>query len=145
VTASKASAPTLSNRYGAPKRAVSRRGKIGLLVLAGVLALAFVAWLGLGRGTAGVDSKDIGFTVTDSTQTVVDFQVTKDPGASAQCAVKALNESYAIVGWDVVTIGANSADAGAGQGRTTAQRAVLRTESLAVSGLVDSCWLVPAP
>ncbi|MCU1575216.1 MAG: hypothetical protein JWO93_3298 [Micrococcaceae bacterium] len=116
-----------------------------MLVLAAVFALAFVAWLGLGRGPATVDSKDVGFTVTDSTQTVVDFQVTKDPGAVAQCAVKALSESYAIVGWDVVTIGANDAGAGSGQGRTTAHRVALRTESLAVSGLVDSCWLVPAP
>ena len=108
-----------------------------------VLALAFVAWLGLGRGPAAVGNKVVGYNVTDATQTVVDFQVTKDPASTAQCAVKALGESFAVVGWDVVTIGPNGVDAGADKGRTTAQRASVRTESLAVSADVDSCWLVP--
>lgn len=113
-----------------------------MTVVIAVLALAFVAWLGLGRGPAAVGSKDIGFVVKDSTMTQIDFQVTKDPDATAQCAVKALGESFAVVGWDVVTIGPNGTEAGAGQGRTTAQRAMVRTESPAVSGVVDSCWLV---
>jgi len=134
---------SLANRYGAPKRALTRRNKILITVVISVLALAFVAWLGLGRGPAAVGNKVVGYNVTDATQTVVDFQVTKDPASTAQCAVKALGESFAVVGWDVVTIGPNGVDAGADKGRTTAQRASVRTESLAVSADVDSCWLVP--
>ena len=33
---------------------------------------------------------------------------------------------------------------GADGGRTMAQRAVLRTESLSVSGVVDNCWIPDA-
>jgi len=142
VTIPDSSADTsLANRYGAPKRTFSRRAKISIAVVVSVLALAFVAWLGLGRGPAAVDNKVVGYSVTDATQTLVDFQVTKDPADTAQCAVKALGESFAVVGWDVVTIGPNGPDAGSNQGRTTAQRASVRTESAAVSAVVDSCWV----
>jgi hypothetical protein len=55
-----------------------------------------------------------------------------------------MNESYAVVGWDVVTIGPNGTAAGSDGGRTTAQRAMVRTDSLAVSLVVDSCWIVPS-
>ncbi len=121
-----------------------RRRKIILTAVIAVLALVFIAWLALGRGEASVTSKDVGFSVQDSTLTEVDFQVTKNPADTAQCAVKALGSSFAIVGWDVVTIGPNGTDAGIDRGRTTAQRALVRTESLAVSSVVDSCWIVPA-
>ncbi|MCY0904912.1 DUF4307 domain-containing protein [Arthrobacter sp. H14-L1] len=138
-------ATSVATRYGAPKRRWTRRTKVILSAVVAVLTLVFVAWLALGRGEPSVASKDVGFSVRDSTLTEVDFQVVKDPGATAQCAVKALASSFAIVGWDVVTIGPNGTDSGIDQGRTTAQRAAVRTESLAVSGVVDSCWIVPAP
>ncbi|MDJ0354746.1 MAG: DUF4307 domain-containing protein [Actinomycetota bacterium] len=137
-------ATSVATRYGTPKRVVPRRQKILLTTVIAVLALVFVAWLALGRGEAPVTSKDIGFSVQDGTMTQVDFQVVKNPGDTAQCAVKALGSSFAIVGWDVVTIGPNAADSGTDQGRTTAQRAWVRTESPAVSGVVDSCWIVTA-
>ncbi len=144
VTISDSSADTsLVNRYGTPKRALTRRAKIVIAAVITLLSLAFVTWLGLGRGPAPVDNKVIGFTVTDATQTLIDFQVTKDPDATAQCAVKALGESFAVVGWDVVTVGPNGSEVGSDQGRTTAQRALIRTESPAVSAVVDSCWVVP--
>ncbi|WP_269047908.1 DUF4307 domain-containing protein [Paenarthrobacter sp. Z7-10] len=143
MTVSDASAATsLTNRYGRPKRALTRRKKIILTAVIAVLVLAFVTWLAVGRGPAAVDSKVIGFSVTDATLTEVDFQVIKNPGSTAQCAVKALGSDFAVVGWDVLTIGPNAAGTGADQGRTTAHRAKARTESLAVSGVVDSCWLV---
>ncbi len=138
-------ATSVATRYGAPKRAWTRRTKVIVGAVAVVLTLVFVGWLALGRGEPSVASKDVGFSVRDSTLTEVDFQVVKDPAATVQCAVKALGSSFAIVGWDVVTIGPNGTDSGMDQGRTTAQRAAVRTESLAVSGVVDSCWIVPAP
>jgi hypothetical protein len=100
-----------------------------------------MAWVSTSSATGGVTSKDIGFSVTDATQTEVDFQVTREPGTAVKCAVKALDSKFAVVGWKVVDIPAGEPDGTADNGRTVSQRVVLKTESLAVSGLVDSCWV----
>ena len=55
-----------------------------------------------------------------------------------------MDSKFAVVGWKVVDIGPNAADAGTDGGRTTAHRARLRTESQAVSAVVDSCWIPDA-
>ncbi len=68
--------------------------------------------------------------------------MTKDPEATGQCAVQVLSSSFAVVGWEVVTIGPTPASEGTDNGRTTAERVSLRTESLGVSGVVESCWIV---
>ena len=89
-----------------------------------------------------VTFKDIGFSTTDATQAEIDFQVTREPGTAVKCAVKALDSKFAVVGWKVVDIppgeaGGTTADGG----RTVSQRVAVRTESLSVSGVVDSCWV----
>ena len=53
-----------------------------------------------------------------------------------------MNESYAVVGWNVVTVGPNGKDAGSENGRTTTVRGEIRTDSLAVTGVVENCWMV---
>jgi hypothetical protein len=118
---------------------------------AGIAALAvgmgFLAWVSTSNATASVTFKDIGYRTTDATQAEVDFQVTREPGTPVKCAVKALDSKFAVVGWKVVDIPAASQEAQgqtADGGRTIAQRVVLRTESQAVSGVVDSCW-IPKP
>ncbi|WP_026553796.1 DUF4307 domain-containing protein [Arthrobacter sp. 35W] len=146
MTVSNSSATTsVANRYGAPKRALGRRAKVVWLAVAAVLALAFVAWLALGRGEAPVVNKLVGYSVVDATLTEVDLQVTKDPADTAQCAVKAMDATYAVVGWNVATIGPNSSSEGSDSGRTTALRVHVRTDSPAVTGVVDSCWIVKQP
>ena len=70
----------------------------------------------------------------------VDYEVTKDPAATAQCAVQVLNESYAVVGWTVVTIPPADAEAD-GDGRTTSHSTAVRTESEGVTGGVNACWI----
>lgn len=136
--------PSLANRYGSPQRTfkgMSKARKILLIGVIGVLVLAFVSWLTFGRGP-GADLKLIGFNVINASETTVDFQVTKDPASTAQCEVKALNDSYTVVGWKIATVPANSTDQGIEQGRTTKQQIQLLTDSLAVSAVVDSCWIV---
>ncbi len=86
--------------------------------------------------------KDLGYSTVDATVTEVDFQVVKYPAATAKCAVKALDSKFAVVGWKVVEVGPNEPKDGADGGRTTVQRVMLRTESEAVSGVVDNCWIV---
>ncbi len=142
VTTSDSPAPTsLTNRYGAPKRGVSKKTQKILLIVAAVLSLTWVLWAVLG-GNTGVSNKLLSYNVVDSTMTTVDLAVTKAPSGTAKCAIKAMNSSYAVVGWNVITIGPNGKDVGSENGRTTIVRGELRTDSLAVTGVVENCWIV---
>ena len=132
---------SLANRYGGQKRALTRKGKRNILIACLALGIAFLAWVAISATAASVSFKNIGYSTPDATLTTIDFQVTKDPAADAKCAVKAMDSKFAIVGWKVVDIGPNAADGGTDGGRTTAHRAELRTESQAVSAVVDSCWI----
>ena len=133
--------PSLANRYGGQKRALS--GKTRRIILAAALAsgIGFMAWISTSNATSSVTFRDIGYSTPDATLAEIDFQVTKDPATDAKCALKALDAKFAVVGWKVVDIGPNAADEGADGGRSTSHRAVIRTEAQAVSAVVDSCWL----
>ncbi|WP_133162858.1 DUF4307 domain-containing protein [Arthrobacter glacialis] len=120
---------------------MSKRSKLILLVVAGALSLTWVLWVVIG-GNTGISQKILSYNVADGTMTTVDLAVTKDPSATAKCALKAMNDSYAVVGWNVVTVGPNAKDAGSENGRTTTVRGEIRTDSLAVTGVVENCWLV---
>jgi hypothetical protein len=106
--------------------------------------MGFLAWVSTSSAMSSVTFKDIGYSTVDATQIEVDFQVTREPGTAVQCAVKALDSKFAIVGWKVVDI-PPAPESGQGAvtdgGRTVALREVLRTESQSVSAVVDSCWI----
>lgn len=142
-TSSEQSSPSsLANRYGSPKRRLSRRARlilIGAALAVGVLLMGIITII---SATPDVSSKNVGFKVVDSTYTTVDFRVTKEPETTAKCAIKVMNSSFAIVGWKVVTIGPTDPSSGPAGQRTTVETTGLRTESLGVSGVVDSCWIV---
>lgn len=103
--------------------------------------ICFMAWVSTSSAVSSVTFKDIGYSTTDATRAEVDFQVTREPGTAVKCAIKALDSKFAVVGWKVVDIPPGQAEATADGGRTISQRAVLNTESLSVSGVVDSCWI----
>ncbi len=116
----------------------ARTKKISIIValaLTVVLTGVFTAFFAL----KPVSTQDVGFSIgSDDLHAVVDYQITKDPHATVECAVAVLSENYAIVGWKTVTIG--PAEEG-----TTMHRTQLRLESPGVSGGVDSCWVLDAP
>lgn len=132
---------SLANRYGAPKRKIRQRTKftLGAAVLA--VAVIAAAVLAVMTGTKPVSAKDVGFSIIDAGNATVDFEVTKDPAATAECAIQVLAENYAVVGWTVATIGPNEESGAAANGRSTAHRVALRTESLGTSGGVNACWI----
>ena len=69
------------------------------------------------------------------------MDITKDAKDTAQCEVRALNESYAIVGWKTLVVGPTE-----GTGKQTMRFDVnLRTESLATTAGVEECKIVKAP
>ncbi|NQD89378.1 DUF4307 domain-containing protein [Paenarthrobacter sp. CM16] len=133
---------SLANRYGGQKRAMTRKTKRNIIIGALVIGIGFAAYVATGSAQAPVTFKDVGYSTVDGTQAEADYQVTKYPGATAKCAVKALDSKFAVVGWKVVEIGPNDPQDDPDGGSTTAQRTVLRTESPAVSAVVDSCWIV---
>lgn len=95
-----------------------------------------VAWMALPSAT--ISTKDVGFTIPDAATAVVDYNVTKPAGATVDCALQVMNESYAVVGWKTVRIGpAESA--------TVSQSTAVRTDSLGVTGGINACWLVEEP
>ncbi|MHA7146697.1 DUF4307 domain-containing protein [Arthrobacter sp. TmT3-37] len=132
---------TATTRYGRSRARLSRRTKLVLLAILLALAVIAAGFLSM-TNTEPVSSKDVGFNVEQNGFASVDFEVIKDPGATAQCAIQALSENYAVVGWKIVDISPNTVDVGADQGRSTAHRVQLRVDSPAVSGGVNSCWLV---
>ncbi len=140
-----APAPTsLANRYGGKKQALGGKAKRNILIAALAAGIGFLAWISTSAATDAVSFKDIGYSTPDATLAEIDFQVTKNPETAAKCAVKALDAKFAVVGWKVVDIGPNAADAGPDGGRTTVHRVEVRTESQSVSSVVDSCWIPDA-
>lgn len=131
---------SLANRYGAQKRSLPLRTKRIVAGAALAAGIGFMAWVSTSASVSGVTFKDVGYSTVDATLAEVDFQVTRDPGTPVKCAVKALDSKYAVVGWKVVDVPATAAEGAPDGGRTVAQRVAVRTESLSVSGVVDSCW-----
>jgi hypothetical protein len=103
--------------------------------IAAVLATALLAWLGIRLFRDPVQWQDVGFSIAGPESIDVTFQVTKDPGATVRCQVKALNESFAEVGVLPVDVGPSS-------GRVQRLTVTVRTAELAVTGTVDTCSVV---
>lgn len=130
----------LSDRYGSQRRSLSpkiqRWGIVGALAVAVTTAI----WFTIDMAAGQLEYQDVGYTIESDTRASVDFEVTKDFDATAQCMLHVLDESYAIVGARIVTIGPH-------EGSTADERSGyyssdLRTEHLGVTGIVDSCWLL---
>ena len=132
---------SLANRYGAKKRRLSSGTKRAIGGAALAAGIGFMAWVSTSNSLTDVSYKDIGYVTTDATLAEVDFQVTREPETAVRCAIKALDSKFAVVGWKVVEIPPSEATGTADGGRTVAQRVSVRTESLSVSGVVDSCWI----
>ncbi|KQR12454.1 DUF4307 domain-containing protein [Cellulomonas sp. Leaf334] len=127
-----------AGRYGPePTARSARRGRIGIVVAA-VVGLALVVWIGLAMAGKPVSTKDVGFHVEGPQAVDVTFEVTKPKEATVTCRVTALSESYAEVGVRTVEVG----PADAATRRVTVP---VQTTELAVTGIVESCELVEDP
>ncbi|RLY92235.1 DUF4307 domain-containing protein [Kocuria tytonicola] len=135
----------LVRRYGAGHHTVTRTPRQGpsqrgwLLIAAGatLAAALFVVWIVWGDSQKPV-FKDVSFHISSSGQAYADFDLTKDPDQTVTCAVQALNQEHAVVGWNEITIG-RVAEAEL-RGRTSTHRVPVRTTNLATTAGVDSCW-----
>jgi len=126
--------PTIDERYGrtaSPRR--RRRSLIAVIVVIVALTVAWFVWANpIGVGPHAT-ARDTGFAMQDDRVTVT-FDLSITPGSTGACAVQALDKSFAVVGWKVVTYEASAE-------QTRSEEVTLRVTSPAVTGLVSSCWL----
>lgn len=126
----------LAVRYGStPQR--RRALRIGATTVAGVVAVvvvAWVVWVGLFTPTSSIETSDLGFTTQSPSTVDVRYQLSVDPGSATKCAVEALNDKFAVVGFTIVDVPASSE-------RTRNLQTTVRTSETAVTGLIYRCWL----
>ncbi|WP_300342286.1 DUF4307 domain-containing protein [Nesterenkonia sp.] len=128
----------LAQRYGTPRRRLSPAGQKWAVIAALGAALAAAVWFTISLGVGQVEYKDVGYTIESDTRASVDYEVTKDFDATVQCMLHVLDDSYAIVGARIVTIGPH--EGSTADERSQYFRSELRTEHRGVTGIVDSCW-----
>lgn len=126
----------VAERYGRSSADRRRRVLLAVVAAAGVLAVvvAWVVWVGLFSPAAGLETRDTGYVTRDDSSVDIRFEVTTDPGTAVSCALQALNEQFAIVGWKIV-------DLPLGDDRTRAFVENVRITEPAVTGLIYRCWL----
>jgi hypothetical protein len=126
----------LDDRYGRTpgRRRVTRWWAIAVAVAVALVVVLWVGWVGLLGPAASVESDTTGFTILSPSEVEVEYQVSTEPGTTAACAVEALSEKYAVIGWKVVELPASSE-------RTRSLTDTIRTSEPAVTGLNYRCWL----
>ena len=127
---------TLDRRYG---RSPGRRRRdrwwiIGAAVAFVAVFTAWVFWAGWDNGAADLESTDTAFTIVDSHHVDITFTVNTAIGKPVTCAIQALDESFAIVGWRVISYPASNV-------RVTTYKEMIRTTQQSNTGLISSCWL----
>lgn len=122
----------LAQRYGKqPKLSRTRWlwiSAVGIALMMIVVLFASIA------NYNPVQSQDLGFSVKDPTQVVLDFEISKPLDAVVVCSVEALNEQFLQVGYKTIEIGT--------QETSTVRLSVsINTTELATTALVDECRL----
>ncbi|WP_166878133.1 MULTISPECIES: DUF4307 domain-containing protein [unclassified Salinibacterium] len=125
----------LDERYGrTPKRA--RRDRAWLLAggtAVGLVLIGWLLWAGLLAPGASLEARDTGYSVVDDHEVSVQWRLTVDPGVEARCAVHALSDSFAIVGWKIVDVPPSDQ-------HVRLLSDTVRTSELATTGLIYRCW-----
>ncbi|PJJ71502.1 uncharacterized protein DUF4307 [Diaminobutyricimonas aerilata] len=128
----------LDQRYGrTPRRASrSRWWAVGVAAAFVVVLVAWVVWGGLLGRPAQLESRDVGYVISDDGREIdVRWRLTVEPGTETRCAVQALSDSFAIVGWRIVDLPPSDQ-------RTREFRETVRTVEEPDTGLIHSCWVV---
>jgi hypothetical protein len=133
----------VAERYGRTDADRRRRRVFGVVAALGVLLVvgAWVVWVGLFSPSASLEARDTGYTapgggaLTESDTSVdIRFEITTEPGTPVSCALQALNEQFAIVGWRIVELAP-------GDAITRSFVENVRVTEPAVTGLIYRCWL----
>jgi len=128
----------VAQRYGRTPADRRRRRALGFAAAGAVLVavVAWVVWVGLFTPSASLEVRDLGYSSLSPEDTTVEirFEISTDPGTPVSCALQALNDKFAIVGWKIV-------DIPPGEQRTRSFVETVRLSEPAVTGLIYRCWL----
>ncbi|MCU1575822.1 MAG: penicillin-binding protein [Leifsonia sp.] len=126
----------LAGRYGRTRSRLRRdRWWIAGAAVAFVAVFAaWVVWAGYDGTSATLEETDTAYTIHDAHSVSVSFTINTAPGQPVSCAVEAMDATFAIVGWKIVSYPASD------QQVTSHTETVLTTE-LATTGLISQCWL----
>lgn len=129
-------ADRIAARYGRTPEAKKRQKAIGIIGAIGVavVLVAWIVWAGPLRTSSQFQARDLGFSIVDERNIVVQFEITVTPNTRMECAVQALSAEYGIVGWRVIDIPPSSQ-------RTRVFEQPLRTSEMPVTGLLYRCWV----
>ncbi|HEY5516064.1 MAG TPA: DUF4307 domain-containing protein [Pengzhenrongella sp.] len=128
---------TPAGRYGPDPTTRARWPFLVALVIGGALVVALIVWVGAGVLRDPVQWMDVGYSVKGPGRIDVTFDVIKDPAATAECTIHALSSGFAEVGVTQVTVGP-------APDRIQRQTVTVATQELAVTGIVDTCRVLPA-
>jgi hypothetical protein len=126
----------LDARYG---RTPARHARLRTFAILAAVAVAvvvggWVVWAGLFAPAASLEAKDLGFEALSSSSVEVRWQLTAPAGSEVSCAVKAVSEKHAVIGWKVVEVEPS-------EQTTRNLAATLRTSEPPNGGLIYRCWL----
>ncbi len=126
----------LDARYGRTPERRTRLRVFAILAAAAVavVVIAWVVWAGLFAPAASLEAKDLGFEELSASSVEVRWQLTAPAGSDVSCAVKAVSEKHAVIGWKVVEVEPS-------EQTTRNLAATLRTSEPPVGGLIYRCWL----
>jgi hypothetical protein len=129
-------ADRIAARYGRTPEVQKRQKVVGIMGAIGVavVLVTWIVWAGPMRASSQFQARDLGFSIADERNIVVQFEITVTPNTRMQCAVQALSADYGIVGWRVVDIPPSSQ-------RTRVFEQPLRTSDMPVTGLLYRCWV----
>lgn len=119
-----------AERYGGP--IVSRRTGRILVVLVAIVFLATVVLIGIRFADQPVKAEMLSYEHVAEDRIAVSFTVTMSPGTEAECAVQAMNEGRAQVGFVEVEVPAQDQ-------RLSTHRVEIATQGDAVSAEVLGC------
>ncbi|TXK19557.1 DUF4307 domain-containing protein [Homoserinibacter sp. GY 40078] len=130
-------ASELDTRYGRSPARRARTRAVAILAAIGVtvVVIAWVVWVGLLGPGASLETKDVGFETLSDTSVEVRWQLTAPAESDVTCAIKAVSEKHAVIGWKIVEVPASPET-------TRMLSETLRTSEPSVGGSVFRCWLV---
>ncbi|MFZ4894037.1 DUF4307 domain-containing protein [Plantibacter sp. Mn2098] len=127
----------LDARYGRTPGSAKRDKRVLWIVAASfvVVFAAWVIWAGFDGNSATIETRDTAHELIDATTVSVSFEVTAPQNTPLACAVKAMNEQFAIVGWKVIELPPSDQ-------RTRNFTETVRTTEQSNTGLVQECWVL---
>lgn len=130
--------PSLMGRYHTPKKRLTRTTRNWLIVGALTVGVAGAGYIA-STSFSQIAANDVGYSIVSETEAVASIEVGYNTKDRIQCDVRAMNDSYAIVGFKSLVFEAEE----------TPRHVLLnldvplRTENLATTAGIEECYTVP--